>query len=84
MLHPILDHKRDEAYKFILNKTLRQTIHAGTRKRENRRRIWRFFVLFVYMGLEVYPLLGMLWIIAPFCIEYRRQYLNRKGQPLAL
>jgi len=36
------------------------------------------------MGLEVYPLLGMLWIIAPFCIEYRRQYLNRKGQPLAL
>ena len=26
---------------FILNKTLRQTIHAGTRKRENRRRIWR-------------------------------------------
>mgnify|MGYP007096103607 CR=1 FL=1 len=46
--------------------------------------IWRFFVLFVYMGLEVYPLLGMLWIIAPFCIEYRRQYLNRKGQPLAL
>ena len=46
--------------------------------------IWRFFVLFVYMGFEVYPLLGMLWIIAPFCIEYRRQYLNRKGQPLAL
>ena len=46
--------------------------------------VWRFFVLFVYMGLEVYPLLGMLWIIAPLCIEYRRQYLNRKGQPLAL
>ena len=46
--------------------------------------IWRFFVLFVYMGLEVYLLLGMLWIIATFCIEYRRQYLNRKGQPLAL
>ena len=45
--------------------------------------IWRFFVLFVYMGLEVYPLLGMLWIIAPFCIEFRREYLNRKGPPLA-
>ena len=43
-----------------------------------------FRIIFVYMGLEVYPLLGMLWIIAPFCIEYRRQYLNRKGQPLAL
>lgn len=26
---------------FILNKTLRQTILAGTRKRENRRQVWR-------------------------------------------